>query len=172
MVSRLPDLIDPVRLAEQGGALQGQIPLSRMPRLREAIASDEGVVEVALEFGVDEFGVRYLVGRVEAALRLVCQRCLEPMDVHITAQPSLGVVRTDHEAERLPPSYEPLQIGDEPVPLVAVVEDELLLALPIVPMHEPPVCAVQSPVAQDDDGDNAAKVSAFDVLRALKRTES
>jgi len=105
-------------------------------------------------------------------LRLVCQRCLEPMDVHVTAQPSLGMVRTDLEAERLPPSYEPLQVGDEPVPLVAVIEDELLLALPIVSMHEPQVCPVQSPAAQDDDGDSASKASAFDALRVLKKTES
>jgi len=186
---RLPDFIDPIRLAEQQRELRGQIPLSRMHRLASSLAVAEGLVDVDLRFGIDELGVRFMSGRIHAELALICQRCMEAMRVPVEAEVSLGLTRSDNEAERLPENYEPLLVGAEPMPLSAIVEDELMLALPIVSMHAPEQCPASTLTrrerAADDiraeggepaagpDADRAAdQASPFAVLRALKDKET
>lgn len=180
---RLPDFIDPVRLAEQQRELRGQIPLSRMHRLASSLAGAEGLVDVGLRFGIDALGVRFMTGRIHAELVVTCQRCMEAMAGPVEAEISLGLVRSDSEAERLPENYEPLLVGAEPMPLSAIIEDELILALPIVSMHAPeqcpastrPECAADDVPAEgaDPEADQAAdraadRANPFAVLRALK----
>jgi len=180
---RLPDFIDPIRLAEQQRELRGQIPLSRMHRLASSLAVAEGLVDVDLRFGIDELGMRFMSGRIHADLALICQRCMEAMRVPVEAEVSLGLTRSDNEAERLPENYEPLLVGAEPMPLSAIVEDELMLALPIVSMHALEQCPASTrperaaddiqvegaEPAADPEADQAAdRANPFAVLRILK----
>jgi DUF177 domain-containing protein len=169
MSDRLPEAIDPIRLADQQKLLKGRIPLSRMRRLGPSLAVADGWVEVDLGFGVDDLGIRYLGGRISAELQLVCQRCMEPMALPVAAAPSLGLVRSDAEAERLPSYYEPLVVGSEPMLLSTLVEDELILALPIVPVHPADLCPARSSTAAKDDTAPAPESAGpFAVLAALK----
>lgn len=166
MLQQLPELIDPLRLVDEGQTLRGQIPLSRMQRLAPLLSTTQGVIDVELEFGRDERNLPSLHGRINAQLELICQRCLQPMPLAVYVQPALGLVTSRSEADYLPESYEPLLVGPEPLSLTVIVEDELVLGLPIVPKHENEHCAtwLESGVSEQD----APREHPFAVLSRLK----
>ena len=169
---RLPVQIDPVRFAEAGREMAGRMTLAEMPRLVEALAAAEGAVEVELRFGVDDSGVRYMAGRLQTTVALVCQRCLEPFEQELDVVLRLGLVASEGEAERLPAAYDPLQVGDGRLFLRDVIEDELLLALPQIARHEPGACrpaeVVEEPAAEADE---APRENPFAVLARLKEKD-
>ena len=80
---------------------------------------------------------------VRAKLSVQCQRCLDAMLLAVESNSTLGVVSGPDEAERLPDDLDPLLVGDGRVALRALVEDELLLAVPAAPTHRPEECAVR-----------------------------
>src|SRR5690625_1735484 len=81
----LPRLGNPRKFAQQGVRLSGQVPLSALERLGEALVTNEGQAEVALAFGISEERKLVVRGRVGAELVLTCQRCLGPVTVPIDA---------------------------------------------------------------------------------------
>src|SRR5690625_1468755 len=76
----LPRLGNPRKFAQQGVRLSGQVPLSALERLGEALVTNEGQAEVALAFGISEERKLVVRGRVGAELVLTCQRCLGPVN--------------------------------------------------------------------------------------------
>jgi uncharacterized protein len=137
---RLPLEIDPFRLAERGAQLSGSLPLAQMRRLAETLANTEGEVKVELEFGIDDMHIPYVRGRIETLLQLTCQRCLEACDFTVSHAFALAWVRGDRDTDRLPLQFEPFVVNELPVRLSDVVEDELLLLLPQIPMHPESQC--------------------------------
>ncbi len=132
----LPERVEPYRLARQGRTLRGAVAAASLPRLAEAVSALEGDAEAELGFALDAAGVPHATGRVRARVRLVCQRCLEPMTLAIDAPLRVGFARSEAAAAALPEAYEPVVVGaEEELALAGLVEDELLLALPIVPRH-------------------------------------
>ena len=169
---RLPVHIDPLRLVEARRVLHGSLPLAEMPRLLESVSDAEGDVTVSLEFGVDVEGIRYMRGSLQAQVTLECQRCLESMVFPIDSQFALALVRSMEQAEALPSHYEPLLLDGEPLFLRDVIEDELLLTLPIIPRHEEAECSVTADALRtkdlQTDADRTDKPNPFSVLANLK----
>jgi uncharacterized protein len=143
MSEGLPAFIEPIRLAEQARGFAGKLPLGRFRRLAESLADTSGQVEVELAFAMEPRGRARVSGRARAVLHLVCQRCLEPLEQSLEVAIHLVVVRSDAEAARLDEGEDPLLVGEDPIPLVEMIEDELLLALPQVPLHPPSVCSAR-----------------------------
>ena len=141
-----PATIDPAQLAEQGAALSGELPVTSMPRLAELCLDKRGSVVVDLKFGCDGVErLRFMRGRVQAQVRLTCQRCLEPMTLTVDTQPNLLVLRPG-ERDELQQQDDAIVVA-RPMPLSAFVEDELLLALPMVPMHPLAECPARAHIA-------------------------
>jgi uncharacterized protein len=132
----LPSRIDPWRLTAEGGRLEGSLALAALPRLMAELNRTDGVASVALVAGVDRPGVRFVRGVVRTEVELVCQRCLGPLRLALDVTVSLGLVRSEAEADRLPEDYEPLLVPEGVIRVADLVEDELLLALPRIPRHE------------------------------------
>lgn len=132
----LPRLIEPLRLSERGAELEGELPLQGMQRLGELVMEKTGQVRIQLQFEKDAQGLHCIYGRICCRLVLTCQRCMRPLDYNFDIAVKLSPVRTDAAAERLPSGYEPLMITDGLMPLSDIIEDELLLNMPIVPKHE------------------------------------
>lgn len=132
---RFPNKINLWQLAEKQGRLDGALALAELPRLR-ALNRAGGAVEIALAAGVDERGARFIRGRLDAQVELVCQRCLGPLTLRLAVPVRLGLIRSEAETARLPEGYEPLLAADEGARVADWVEDELLLALPQIPRHE------------------------------------
>lgn len=166
---RLPVQVDPYRLAEQGREYDGVLPLRQMKRLSPLLATDDGEVTLSLQFGVDEMGVHFLRGSIRVNLQLPCQRCLEPMAWPVDTSLALGFVDSTAEADRLPGGYEPYIVESVPLVLVDMIEDELLLSLPQIPMHDLENCPAQEYVEpQDEQQDKAGQDNPFQVLADLK----
>lgn len=126
---------NPWQLAVEGERLNGVISLTRLLRLA-GLNRAEGDAHIALAAGVDEQGVHYLKGEIQADIELDCQRCLGPLRLPVLIKIALGLVRSEADIEHLPDAYEPLLVTDSGVMIADVVEDELLLALPQIPRHQ------------------------------------
>lgn len=141
MTQQLPEHIDPFRLVRQNRILSGTLALSRMERLAPLLHTADGVAEVELEFGTDDMGVMCVLGHVKAELHFICQRCMQPMTHVVDAEVALGLVANRDDVDKVAAHYEPLIIEEVPTPLLPIIEDELLLAVPIVALHETGLCA-------------------------------
>ncbi|KPJ95272.1 MAG: hypothetical protein AMJ55_04225 [Gammaproteobacteria bacterium SG8_15] len=175
MSQRLPEFIEPYRLAETQRILTGELPIARMSRLVSMLLSDAGEVHVNLIFGVDEIGQANVIGDVKTSVTMQCQRCMESMEVEVSSEVSLAFVRTEKQAQGLPSYYDPL-IVEEETSLSELVEDEIILALPAVPLHEPEQCTVQEQYtsntqsAADDSqsSDMSQQQNPFAILEKLR----
>lgn len=168
---QLPEHIDPAQLADRQAALRGQLPLAAMKRLAGSLLSQEGAVEVELDFGRDAGGRRVVEGRAEVAVQMVCQRCLTACDQHLQTRILLGVVASEAEAERLPDEYDPL-VSDGRVRLLELVEDELILALPLLAKHEEETeCVPQSALrtGEPEEPGKQRQDNPFAALAQLKK---
>ncbi len=135
MLDRLPEQIEPLGLADVGRSFRGELPVSALTRLAGMLRDTQGELAVELRLGVDERRVRVLGGRIAGELRLTCQRCLDELRFPLDLEFRLGIVRDESEGDRLPEGYEPLLAGGDPMPLADIVEDEVILALPVIAMH-------------------------------------
>jgi uncharacterized protein len=136
MLARLPKFIDPLLLADRNANIEGELPISSLERLTGLLANDAGNVAVKLFFG-REGRLATIDGHISAVLALKCQRCLEPLEWSVNSDIKLGIVNSLERANNLPEDYEPLLlIEEDKIPLVSIVEDELLLILPSIPKHQ------------------------------------
>lgn len=167
MFETIPELIDPVALAEKKRRFRGVFPLAKMTRLADVLASDEGEVRFELNFA-KEGGIAAIVGKVEAKLSLRCQCCLGELPWQVVGELRLGAVRSLEEADLLPEGYEPLLLEEDVVPALDIVQDEVLLAIPAIPRHDGCVApAVEE--RQEQTPEPARRENPFAVLSALKR---
>lgn len=152
-------------------SFMGTLPVASMHRLCGVLASNGGEVEFELEFGRDELGTAYLDVRAKAPLTMICQRSLEPFELMVTVDNRLGLIKSEREESGLSPGCEPLLIEDDGKLLpVDVIEDELLLALPLVPVN--PDSELPEEVTNpgsDAVADQGRTDNPFAVLRELKK---
>lgn len=174
MLKRLPAFVEPVRYAEEGRSLIGEINIADMDRLKEYLSRPEATVRVSLEFGVDALKQKYLQGECHTELWMQCQRCLQDILEPVHAQFCLGLVTNEEQVELLSSVYDTLWDSHKPIKLSGILEDELILALPIVAHHPEGGCELVNPVADPqtgpvDEGDE--KANPFAVLKRLNSTE-
>ena len=166
MLRRLPEYIEPLRWAGLGRSVKGRLPLARLRRLAESLQSTGGEVRVELEFGVDEQGRPRILGSVSARVEVLCQRCLSAMVLPLDLDVRLHLTASESEEADAPEGFDTLMVGDEPMRLADIVEDELILGLPLVAMHSPEVCAVTTQYGARADEQSA---KPFAVLAELKK---
>ena len=176
-----PRPVDPLRLdvesfAQEGGRLEGDWPLRTLERVADVAHPDAPPADTDLVHWRAEGESRPVRGgapqtwlhlHASGRLSLVCQRCLGPVETLIDAERSFLFVEGEDTAAQLDADTE-----DDVLPLTRaldlreLVEDELLLALPLVPRHE--LCPEPLPAAHDDEpGDE--RPNPFAALAALKR---
>ena len=131
---RVPDLIDPVVMAARQQQLEGVFELSELSRIKASLADGFGTVSFQLLFHRDRKTV-VISGDVDSVLQLQCQRCMQLMQWPVHSNVSLAVVSSMDEADRLSDAYEPVLLTETKLPLKDIVEEELLLALPVIPQH-------------------------------------
>jgi uncharacterized protein len=156
--------------ASRGIEVEGDVLVTRMPRLQAVVASGEEPAYAALRCWKDEQH-RYIVDvKVQMKVALECQRCLALCELELSTQSNLCVVWNEDSIKELPSGYDPLVAGDIS-DLHALVEEELLLALPAVPMHDVGDCEDVSRAFGDSTADVVEeKESPFAALGALLKT--
>ncbi len=151
-------------------SFEGSIPVAQLARLCGALAGSEGAVSFRLDFGRDELGTDYVDVHAQAPLTMICQRSLEPFVLPVTVDNRLGLIRRERDEAGLPPGCEPLLVAEDGrLNPADVIEDELLLALPLVPVN--PASSLPAEVAEAaGQGDEAERENnPFAVLRELKK---
>jgi uncharacterized protein len=141
MQRQLPEVVDFMKQVDKNSCFEGSLPLARFERLCEIVGSESGPVNIRIRFG-KRAGVPCLDGSVSADLVLECQRCLQPLTRHIEGGFRFGLVTSEDDIASLPAEFEPFLVEAGEQSLLEVLEDELLLSLPIVAMHEED-CSVQ-----------------------------
>lgn len=135
MKPTLPVHLNFAQKAKNGFEIHGKWPIKQLNRLKDHLQSDQGDIEAELKF--DRAGpIPYIRGSIKAELVLKCQRCMQSMPYNIEADFKLGMVQNEDQADRLPDEYEPYLVEDDNNHLPDMLEDELLLALPLVAMHD------------------------------------
>lgn len=163
----LPAKIDPIRFTENAIELRGIWPVKDLPRLTGSLYSGQGLVEAKFSFGVDHEGIRYCRGELTADLTLQCQRCMEAFNYTANDDFNFGIVNSEEEAEALPKRYDPILTEEGLLNILALVEDELIVSLPIVPMHDPKYCKVKLPL-ESESGYGVSNESPFKVIEVLR----
>jgi len=138
-VRHLPRQVDAFKLTQQAIVLDGQLRVNELPRLTEALSSTTGLPDLhpVLSFGIDAEGHRVAEGQVKAMLPITCQRCLQVMPYEVQADIHWAFVTSDEAAKKLPAHLDPIMLSTSGyVDVYEMLEDELLLSLPITAFHE------------------------------------
>lgn len=165
----IPTKVDPFRFADNAIRLQGVLQVKDMQRLCDSLHSNEGEVQVNIHFGVDEQGTHYLRGHYSTQLVLECKRCMEPYVHEMTGDLASGFVHSEEEADQLPEGYDPQIVNDGILVIADVFEDELIIGLPVVPMHQAKDCKVSLPlVLNSGQVSDVERENPFKVIELLR----
>ena len=158
MAKPLPDRFNPDLMPRDGTRHEATLPIARFERLAAILASDVGEVHVAVGFVRREDHL-VAAGRVRADCTLRCQRCLEPMTLPVDEPFELTFAESEAAAQALPEALDPVVLDDTGrITAVALVEDELILHVPLIARHAP--------------GDGCAPVEASFGGEAIERAEA
>lgn len=157
------------QFVRQEAVIDESIPIAALFRLEPVLVDTRGDAHVRLAFSRNSGGRAEIKGIIQTKLALICQRCYEemlyPIDIHI----NLTVVRDDEEAKDLIQDAEPF-IPDEEgmLDLYSLVEEEILLSIPVVVKHDIDDCPVKLKEASMEPKAPTKKKNPFDVLKILK----
>ena len=182
-----PERLDVAGLALVNGRLQGSDLLQKYKRLAQEVSGDTADLSVKIKVEwqaqgdqgeqVEGAGAEpqvWLHLQAKTHVPQVCQRCLADVDLALEVDRSYRFVADEATAEALDDeSEEDVLALSREFNLMELIEDELLMALPLVPRHE--VCPVQPKMTvSDDDFESASgdKPNPFAVLGSLKVKKS
>jgi uncharacterized protein len=167
------NLRDVRKLADTRAEFEFEAPVAELPGLPSDLRAGDGRVQVQVRFGREQ-GFAIAAVTLKAQLQVVCQRCMTPMPLTVQAQSPVLVVESEREAEEAPAGWETFLAPEGRLSLEALAAEELLLALPIVPLHEASAeCAASKAIAGDAQAgkvvtdDAAGTARPFADLKAL-----
>lgn len=128
----LPDL---QALGQRAAVLAGDIELRSLKRLASLLRESHGSVSASVSLEQLPGGWVALDLRCDAVLEMVCQRCLRPLSLPVSQQTRLVLVESDAMQSRAPEDLEPLVLEQERMRPADLIEDELILILPLAPKH-------------------------------------
>lgn len=162
----LPKSVDARKACIKVLELSGSVKASALSRLASVVSCEDTTISASLRFLRDEQRRFVVSTQVAGKVEVRCERCLEFMPLEVEAQSNLMLCSSDEQAQQCPSHYEPLVYTGEELDLYEVIEEELLLALPVAPMHDRQcVDAVQEAVTELRVEDR--KPSPFAVLANL-----
>jgi uncharacterized protein len=168
--------LDIKAFAKAGGALSGEDPLEKFGRLMQEAQEPAGEYLVRwhaqgeLRQQVGHPGQVWLHLQADVTLPLICQRCLTPVDVPVAVGNSFRFVADEATAEAEDDeSEEDVLVLARDFDLFALIEDEVLMEMPVVPRHED--CPTEVKLSAADEAFDAgedAKPNPFAVLAKLQ----
>jgi len=156
--------IDSLDFAANGKQIDTQVPVAGFLRLQDVLDNDQGNLHYQLQGSKDNQGRPALDVSIDGNIQLRCQRCLHALDYVIRHdarlllcdEATLEVLEDEEEFDGI--------LADAHLDVLALLEDEILLNLPISPMHESGACQVRE--AEDKQ---EGKQHPFAMLEKLKR---
>jgi uncharacterized protein len=150
--------IDGLKFAHERSQVSGRLSIAALPRLAElGCTAAEVSFDVAGDLSAESRPS--LQVRAQGCVEMACQRCLQPLSVPVIVDSELELAESREAAEAAEDEIDRV-VASRSMDVAALVEDELLLALPMVAVHED--CRLPA-------GDDGAKPSPFAVLAGLKK---
>ncbi|UVW27436.1 DUF177 domain-containing protein [Massilia sp. H6] len=157
-------VIDAFEFCRNDGYREGTTLVAEMPRLAADCADNSGAIRWSMQGGQTRHGYPSLTLEVAGPVKLVCQRCLGPMEYELGSSTMLVLGKDDEEADGIEEVLDDdsidVIVGSHACDIRQLLEDEALLALPQAPKHE--VC----PDTKLLDALKTDKVSPFAGLKA------
>jgi uncharacterized protein len=136
------NIVDAEVCARAGSTIARRFSAAELPRLREAGGLEGSWIEAEFQFSEFE-GKPAVAGELHGTVVLTCQRCMRPADIEL--DDTFQVILVDTERSDEPGGYEPVIVKPSRLDLAWLAEEQTLLALPLVPMHENEDCAEMAP---------------------------
>ena len=111
---------------------EGEIPVEQLKRLA-ANTAGAGRLHAVWRAGKDTAGHPQMHAQIDGSIDLVCQRCLKTYAWPVLVDSTLRLVSSDGEAAQVLEDCDPYEVQDDLLPLREMTEDEVLLALPLMP---------------------------------------
>jgi uncharacterized protein len=170
---KIPRTVNPGNAAQKRLDYDGIIQVSLFKRLAEMTAGVKRDAVVSISFEQDEQRLSVISGKANVEVDLECQRCNENFahecDIEFTYTPDKGEKSDDN----IPEDYDLVDLNEYgECDLIQLVEDEFILGLPQIAMHDESECSVNSnnlvfgEIPEEIEED---KPNPFDVLKNLKR---
>jgi uncharacterized protein len=196
-VSLNPRDLDIFEFARSGRDAAGTVSVSQLPRMLNEVPAEardrdtaftwqaEGFMQSELQDDGTQGQRPFLRLVIHGSAWLTCQRCLAPSEQAFNTDAIFRIVQTEEEADEFPLDDDEVEVivGSRHFDLVDLIEEELLLALPLVPKHE--VCPeVHESLASGADGaegvdsvddvpeqeiETEERVNPFAALESLKK---
>lgn len=160
-------IIDSLEFARSGQALRGRIPVAHLSRLQDCLHNNAGEVAYVLTGHVNERGKPVLHCAVSGELQLKCQRCLGALVYPLNTGSELELVANEQELaeDALQDDDADRIIADTQLDVLALVEEEILLGLPLSPRH----AEIECRAGAQDEAAKSARPNPFAVLAELKQ---
>jgi len=159
-------LVDSLEFSRSAEVLRGKIATAKLRRLRDYLFSADGVIEYELSGAVDAEGKSLLHLAIRGKLYLKCQRCLGELAHAVDLVSDLLLIEDEKEFPEITEENEAVDciLAEAEMDVLALLEEEIILKLPISPRHETAACSMTKRA-----GGEAAQ-SVFALLAALKKS--
>jgi uncharacterized protein len=133
-------VVSPSNFAEKSRCWEGNTMVGDFERLAQEFVNPQAELFFRVCGQQDARGRPQLHCEVKGNLEMVCQRCLKPVDIAVESDRVLYLANSEAEAERLEAALADedidVMVAGKSLDLAGVIEDEVLLSLPLVPMHD------------------------------------
>jgi uncharacterized protein len=158
--------VDSMAFARDASRLRGTVAIAKLPRLHDVLFDQSGEIAYNLTGTVNKDGIASLRLDITAELLMICQRCLGPVQFTLKSVRNFELVAVAQElGDPAEESDDTERIhADANLDVIALIEDEAILCLPMVAGHRAGACS--APVVA---GGESERKSPFNSLAVLKR---
>ncbi|MCS5592687.1 MAG: YceD family protein [Gammaproteobacteria bacterium] len=131
-----PEQLKLFNFARKELVFSGEYQIKDFPELEKIANNKTDRVKVSLSFSFENDRTPCIGGLISLGIALSCQRCLEDIILNLSVDFNLGFVRNENQGAGLDPRFELYVTEDEELSTIGLISDEVLLAIPMVPLHD------------------------------------
>lgn len=161
MKQGIPEQIKLFKFASKALIFSQTYQVKDFPRISALVSNQDAPVDVELNFSIENNRIPCITGKVELDVALTCQRCLDEVSLHLQPKFQLAFVQNEQQSEGLDPSFETIENADEEFSTIEFITDEVLISIPMIPMHSHKCVSYK-------DTEEQKRENPFAVLKQLK----
>ena len=165
-----PHYVDARKVFSQKGKFAGELSKEKFNRLQALLVEGYFSVSAELHFSIGDRGRKMIEGAVEAQVSVACQRCLKPLELTLVDDIRLALVQDEEAAAKLDGEIEPWIEAEYRLDPANIVEEQLLLAMPLAAYHDQDECQIELLSSNADEAPSAEREpNPFAILKELKK---
>ncbi|MDV6343544.1 YceD family protein [Nitrosomonas sp. Is37] len=163
-------IIDSLNFVRNTDVHHGKILPAELERLREYLSDHSGEIIYSISGIFDEKGRPALKIMITGMISLCCQRCLGKLEHTLNIETSLLIARNQDEFSYYDEDISVDAILASPdIDALTLIEDEIILSLPISPRHEEDQCSFSKNTVNTSEITKVIKKHPFVALKSLKK---